>query len=94
MPTAIRMNDRPVIAIGYLLDSSVQHGVYKLGIRTRSDSPADNQAIEAVDDGREVHLASGDLELCDVREPLLIRDSRLEVAVDEIVRCGGDFSQV
>ena len=47
-----------------------------------ANGPADDQAVEAVDDGREVHLAGGDLELGDVSQPLLVRRGCLEVAID------------
>ena len=52
------------------------------------------QPIEAVDHGRQVNLASCDLELRDVGKPLLIRGCSLKVAVDEIVRGRADFSQI
>ena len=94
VPAAIRMNDRPIIAVDYFLNSSVEHGVHKSGIWTCADGPADNQAIEAIDDGREVHLASRDLELRNVGKPLLIGSRRLKVAVDEIVWRWADLSQV
>jgi len=60
----------------------------------RSNGPADNQAIEAVDDGREVHLASRDLELGDIRKPLFVRGSGLKIAVDEVFRSRTDFSEI
>ena len=63
MGTAIGVHDGLVIAVGHRLDSSIQHGVHEIGVWTRADRPADNQAIEAVDHGRQVHLASRDLEL-------------------------------
>ena len=63
MGTAIKMDNGPVMALGYRLDSRIQHGVHKNGVWTRTDGPADHQTIEAVDHGRQVHLARRDLEL-------------------------------
>ena len=73
MPTAISVDNGLVMAVGYLLDSSIQHGVHQVGVWTRTDGPADHQTIEAVDHGREIHLASRYLELGDVGQPFLIR---------------------
>jgi hypothetical protein len=42
VPAAIRVDDGPVIAVGYPLDGSIQHGVHQGGIWTRADGPADN----------------------------------------------------
>ena len=42
VPTAVRVHDGPVIGVGYPLDSRVQHGVHKIGIKTCADCPADN----------------------------------------------------
>ena len=50
--TAIGVNYRPVLAVGHRLNGSIQHRVDQVGVWTRSDSPADHQAIEAVDHGR------------------------------------------
>jgi hypothetical protein len=49
--------------------------------------------IEAVDDGRELPLASRDLRLRDVREPFLVGDRSLEVAVDEVLRRWNDLAK-
>ena len=94
MTTAIRVDDGPVVAVGYPLDSSVQHGVHKIGVWTRTDGPADHQTIEAVNHGREVHLASRYLELGDVGQPFLIRGGCLEVTIDEVVWRWADFAKV
>jgi hypothetical protein len=84
MGATIRVNDRPVFATGYCFNGSIQHRIDQAGVRSRTDSPADHQAIEAVDHGREVHLSSGDLKLGDVGQPLLIGFRRLEVAVCKV----------
>lgn len=76
------------------LDGGIQHGVDQLSVRTGSAGPADHHSIEAVDDGREVHLASRDLELRDVREPFLVGDRGLEVAVYEVLRRWTDLAKV
>lgn len=60
------MDDGSAIAAGYRLDGSIEHRVDELSVGMRPNGPADDQAIEAVDDGREVHLAGRDLKLCDV----------------------------
>ena len=92
MGAAIRMNDGPCIPTSHSLDGGIQHCIDQLGIWMRSNGPADDQAIEAVDDRREIHLASWDLELGDIREPLFIRGAGLEVAIDKVFRCGTDFA--
>ena len=58
MRTAIGVHDGPVSAVGQGRYSSVQHRVHQLGVWTCADGPADNQTIEAVDHGRQVHLAA------------------------------------
>ena len=82
------------MAAGYLLDGRIQPGVHQVGIWTRTDGPADCQTIEAVNHGREIHLASRYLELRDVSEPLLIRSLRMEVAVDDIFWRRADLAKV
>lgn len=52
------------------------------------------QPIGAVDCGRSIHLASLNLELHDVAEPLLIWGCTIEIAVYEIQRRMVDLSQV
>ena len=52
------------------------------------------KAIKAIDHGRQVHLASRDLELSDVGKPFLIQGSSLEVAIDEVHWCWTDFAQL
>ena len=94
MGAAIGVHHGPVIAGSDGLDGGVQHRVDELGVRARADRPADDQAIEAIDHGRQVHLAGRDLELRDVGEPLLVRCTRAEVAVQEVVWCRTDLAHV
>lgn len=60
----------------------------------RSNGPANDQAIEAAHDGREVHLAGRDLELGDVGEPLLIRRCGVEVTIDGVLGRWTDLPQI
>jgi hypothetical protein len=90
----IRANDGPVVGIDHHLDGRIQHRVDALSVWMRPNGPADDQAIEAVDDGREVHLAGRDLELGDVGEPLLVRRCGVEVAIDEILGRWTDPSRI
>ena len=62
--------------------------------RMLANGPADDQAVEAVDDGREVHLAGGDLELGDVSQPFLVGGCSLEVSVDDVFWRRADFAKV
>jgi hypothetical protein len=78
------VNDGSGVAVSYRLDGCIQHRVDQFCIWMRPNGPADDQAIEAVDDGRKIHLAGRDLELGDVGQPLLVRGRRLEVAIDEV----------
>lgn len=94
MGPAIRVNDRPAIAAGHRLNSGIQHSVHQVGVQTRADGPADNEAIEAVNYEREIHLSSGDLELRDVGKPFLIRGPSLEVLVDDVLWRRADFAKV
>ena len=59
------MHHRPIASCSELLDRGVQHRVDQLGVRPRADRPADNHSIETIDHGRQIHLASRDLELRD-----------------------------
>ena len=56
--------------------------------------PAHYHPVEAVDDRRQAHLACRDLELRDVREPLLVRCPGLEVSVDDVLGRGADLAKV
>lgn len=80
--------------MNHRLDSRIEHRVHELCVRVRADGPADDQPVGAIDDGREVYLAGRDLELRDVSEPLLVRCSGLEVAIDEILRRRADLAQI
>lgn len=94
MGSTIRVNNWPIVALGHRLDGCIEHRVDEFSVRARPDGPADDQAIEAVDDGRQVHLAGRDLELCDVGEPLLVRGRCLEVAMDEVLGRWTDLAQI
>ena len=94
MAAPIGVNRRPVSRFGHCLDGCIQHRVDQPSVRTGPSGPVDDHSIEAVDDGREVHLASRDLELRDVGEPFLVRDCGLEVAVDEVLRRWTDLAKV
>jgi len=91
---AIRVDDRPVIAAGHRLNSSIQHRVHKVSVRTRADAPADNQTIEAVDHRRQIHLSSRDLKLRDVGKPFLIRCPSSEIPVDYVLWRRANFTEV
>ncbi len=49
MPATIRVDNYPVMGVGYRVDGSVQHGVHQVG--TRADDSTDHHTIEA--DGME-----------------------------------------
>src|SRR6187455_1260730 len=66
------MHYGPVAARSDRLDGGVQHCVDEFSVWARADRPAHDHAIEAIDHGRQVYLAGGDLELRDVGEPLLV----------------------
>jgi len=59
-----------------------------------SHGPADDQAIEAIDHRRQIHLARRDLEPGDVGEPLLVRCTGAEVAVQQVLGCRTDLAHV
>lgn len=64
---ATGMDDRSAVAAGHRLDGCVQHGVDEVSVRLRPNGPTDDQTVEAINDGREVHLAGWDVELRDSR---------------------------
>lgn len=82
MGTAIRVHNRPIRTIGDCLDGGIQHGVYKLSVRTRDHGPTDHEPVEAVDYGRQKYLAREQLEFCDIGEPFLVWRRSLEVTID------------
>ena len=86
------MHHRPIAAGSHLVDGGVQHRVDQLGVRARTDRPADDHGIKAIDHERPIHLASRNLELRDVGEPFLVPCSRAEVAVQNVL--GGWCVQV
>ena len=91
MSSTIRVNDRLAFAFDHRLNSRIQHRVDQPRVWPRADGPADQQAIETVDHGREINLSSRDLELGDVGQPLLIGCRRQEVTVDRISRQTSPF---
>lgn len=94
MGTAVGMNDGPCVSVSHCLDGGIQHCVDQFRVWLRSNGATDDQAIEAVDDGREIHFASRDLELGDIREPLFVRGCGLEVTIDKVLGCRTDFSKI
>jgi len=92
--TAIGVNDGPVFGIDHRLDGRIQHRVDEFSVRARTERPADDHAVEAVDQGRQIHLASWDLELRDVSEPLLVGRGSPEVSIEKVVWRRADLSQV
>lgn len=92
MRAAIGMHSRPFVAGCDGPNSSVQHRVDKLCVWSRSDRPADDHAIEAIDHERQVHLAGWDLEFRDVGEPLLVWRGCAEVALQKVFQCRADLT--
>ena len=78
MPSAVRVDYRPVSGIGHRFNGCIQHGVDQLSIRARANGPAHHHPVEAIDDRRQVQLARRYLELRDVRQPFLIGRCSLE----------------
>ncbi len=94
MGSAIGMDDWSFRAVCHGLDSCIQHSIDQPRVWLRSNRPTDDHAIEAVDDGRKIHLPSRDLELGDVCQPLHIRCLCMEVAIDQVLGCWTYFAQV
>jgi hypothetical protein len=63
----------------------IEHGIDQSCIRPCADRPAHLLAVEAVDHRREIHLTSWQLEFRNVREPLLVRSTRIEVTGKQIL---------
>jgi len=51
MGTTIGMDDWSLHAISDRFDNSIQHSIHKIGIGVCAQTPADHQAIEAVNHG-------------------------------------------
>lgn len=94
MGSTIGMDDWSLIPVGHGANGCIQHAVDETRIGLGSDGPADHHAVEAVDDGRKVHLARRDLELGDVCQPFYIRRFCMEVAIDQVLGRGADFSKI
>jgi len=88
------VDHRPFIAVSDRLDALIQHGIHKFGIGPRAYCPAHHKTIEAVDQRRQIHLAGRDLDFGNVGEPLLVRGSCTEVAIDDVLRRRAYFSAV
>ena len=88
------MDDWSFLAVCHGLNSCIQHGVDEARVWLSSDGSADDHSVEAVDDGRKVHLASRYLELGDVCQPFHVRRVCMEVAIDQVFRDRADFSRV
>ncbi len=73
MGSTIRMDDWPLLAVGHGPGGCIQHGIDETRIWLRSNRPTDYHAVEAVDDGREVHLPGRDLDFGDIRQPFYVR---------------------
>ena len=88
MAPAVGVDYWSVAGFRHCLDGCIQHCVDQLSVRARANGSADNHAVEAIDDRRQVDLARRDLELRDIREPFLIGGRGLEVAVYEFSGAG------
>ncbi len=56
--------------------------------------PAHHQPLKAINDWRQVSLASRNLEFSNVGEPLFIGRSGMEVSIDEVLRGSTYLSKV
>jgi len=70
------------------------HRIDQLRVRACANGPAHHHPVKAIDGRRQIDLAGGDLELCDVGEPLLVRCRSPEVSVDDVVGRGADLAKV
>ncbi len=61
---------------------------------THTDRPADHQAIKEINHRREIDLASGNFESCEVCQVMRICHVSVEVPMDGFFRCRTDFSKV
>lgn len=94
MASAIAMDDGPGVTVHDGLQGCVQHEVGKIRIGFGADGPTDDQAVEAIDDRGEINFACADVELSDIRQPLLVWGCRVEVAIDDVLWRGADFAQI
>lgn len=86
MGTAVEVHNRSIRTVCDYFDGSIQHGVYKLGVRTRAHEPTDHKPVEAVDHGRQIYLARRQVEFCDIGEPFLVWRHGLEITIDQVLR--------
>ena len=94
MASAIAVDYGPRFAVRDGLDCCIKHGVHQISIRLGPDGPTNDKAVEAVDDGRKINLTSADVEFGDVSQPFLIRSGRVEVSIDNVLRCRADLAEV
>ena len=88
------MNNRPALTDSHCFDGRIQHRIDQPSIGAGAKRPTYNQTIETIDYWREVHLASGDLKLRDVRQPLFIWNGSLEIPIDDIFWSRADLTKV
>ena len=94
MGSPIRMDDWLLLAVSHGPNGCIQHGVDEARIWLGSDGPTDDHAVNAVDDGRKVHLARRYLEPGDVCQPSHVRRVCMEVAIEQVLRRWTDLSQL
>ena len=87
------MGDGPLL-ITEKRNSPIQHGVYGLSIGRRPNRPRGSHAVKAVDDGRQIYLARGNMEFSNICKPLLVWLLRMEIPGDDILRGGTDLVHV
>ena len=88
------MNHRAALATLNSINGRIQHCVDEICIGMSPNRPAHHQPVKAINDWRQVNLASRNLEFSNVGEPLLIGRSGTEVSIDEVLRGGTYLSKV
>ena len=89
--------DHARLAVGEPLAGALQAGVRQLGVRGGADGPGRQHPVEAVDDGREVHLRlarARQPELGDVGQPEPVGGLGAERPPHEVGRGLGDLPRV
>lgn len=81
MGATVGVNHRLHFAVIQRSDRGIQHRVDQFSVGACSDRLTHHHSIKAIDHGREVVFADGQLELRDVGQPLLVTRSGVEVAV-------------
>lgn len=79
MTASIAVDDGPWPALFDRFQRGIEHGVGQIGVWFGPDGPADDHAIEAVDDWRQIYFSGPDPELRNVGQPLLIWRISLKV---------------